>query len=337
MNPQRLEALVLARLSVTTKSPPSRSDVARGLFPFVSHRLTEGEWRRELESLVARLRASGDLDPKRLVLTERGRARLAEILDVSPLPAMRGWREFKTKYLPRLLDGTGSSELEDGNPALGIVARELGVSPESARSEAALGDAWLKKALGLRGKKVTLDAVRAVLLARELGLPERQRTKEVVHLCAVKLTGAKSAKREDVLQARARSWLEADGNGAKTGARERPAARGNGAARAPTGTPDPRRAVEKILAAARAPGTTRFGSGKAFIGAVWQRLSTDPELGGLGEAGFKRLLVEAHQRGELTLSRADLVSAMDPKELEASETRHLNATYHFIQINGDGS
>src|SRR5690606_5670919 len=129
----------------------------------------------------------------------------------------------------------------------------------------------------------------------------------------------------------------ADGNGAKTGARERPAARGNGTARAPTGTPDPRRTVEKILAAARAPGTTRFGSGKAFIGAVWQRLSTDPELGGLGEAGFKRLLVEAHQRGELTLSRADLVSAMDPKELEASETRHLNATYHFIQINGDGS
>lgn len=329
MNPERLETLVLARLSVPTKSPPSRSELARALFPLVSFRLTEAEWRRELQSLLTGLRESGQIDPRRLELTPSGTRRLEKALGGGSLPQVRGWREFKTKHLPRLLDGQHPTDFGNADPALPVVARELGLPPESARSEANVGDAWLKRALGLRGKRPTLDAVRAVLLARELGLPERQRTKDVLHLYAVKLTGAKSAKREDLLHARTRSWLEADRRVPKLGRTT-----DGTAERSPTAS---QRTIEKILAAARAPGTSRFGEGKAFIGSVWQRLSTDPDVCELGETGFKRLLVEAHQRGELTLSRADLVSAMDPKDVATSETRHLNATYHFIQINGDGS
>jgi hypothetical protein len=49
------------------------------------------------------------------------------------------------------------------------------------------------------------------------------------------------------------------------------------------------------------------------------------------------VLVAAHPRGDLTLTRADLVAAMDPKDVAASETRHLNATYHFIQDSGENS
>jgi hypothetical protein len=93
--------------------------------------------------------------------------------------------------------------------------------------------------------------------------------------------------------------------------------------------------IEKIQAAARSPGAKRFGDNKAFIASVWRCLSADPDLEPLGEDGFKRLLVEAHQRGDIALSRADLVAAMDPEDVRASETQHLNATYHFIQIGGD--
>lgn len=336
MNPQRLEALVLARLAAPAKTPPSPSEVARGLFSFVSFRLSSAEWRRELQDIIARLREVGDVDPKRLTLTESGARRLTEALGTTSLPKVRDWREFRTKHLPRLLDGDRSSELAAGDPALAIAARQLGVPPEAVRSEASVGDAWLKKSLGLRGKRPTLDAVRAVLLARELGLPERPRTKDVLHMYAVKLTGARSAKKDDILRARARRWLEASerqGNATMPAAApHEPAPAPEESAAAPTSS-----TIEKILAAARAPGTSRFGDGKAFIGSVWQRLSTDPDVRGLGEVGFKRLLVEAHQRGDLTLSRADLVSAMDPNDVAASETRHLNATYHFIQISGDRS
>src|SRR5690606_35612296 len=90
------------------------------------------------------------------------------------------------------------------------------------------------------------------------------------------------------------------------------------------------RAAAKIEQAARAPSARRFGPDKVFIASVWESLARDPELCGLGEAGFKDLLVEAHRRGLVDLSRADLVAAMDPRDVAASETRHRNATYHFI-------
>jgi hypothetical protein len=73
-----------------------------------------------------------------------------------------------------------------------------------------------------------------------------------------------------------------------------------------------------------------FGPDKAFIGSVWQSLASDPEISRLGEPEFKRLLVEAHRRGMLVLDRADLVAAMDPGDVSASEITHQNATYHFI-------
>jgi hypothetical protein len=173
---------------------------------------------------------------------------------------------------------------------------------------------------------VTLDAMRAALLAREVGVSPRTSVKEVLHLAASKFTRAKSAARADIIQALAGDWLEASRGTA-------PQVLG-GAEAAPVLNAH---VIEKIRAAARSPSTKRFGDNKAFIASVWRCLSEDPDLESLGEDGFKRLLVEAHQRGDIVLSRADLVAAMDPAEVRASETQHLNATYHFIQIGGDHS
>jgi hypothetical protein len=40
--------------------------------------------------------------------------------------------------------------------------------------------------------------------------------------------------------------------------------------------------------------------------------------------------VSAHRQRELELARADLVAAMDPTLVAASETRTDGATFHFI-------
>lgn len=329
IDPRRLEDLVLARLAPSTKSPPSPSEIAKGLFPFVSFRLSESEWRRELGGILTRLREIGELESGKLALTSSGQRRLAQTLGMAAVPKTSGWREFKTKYLPRLVDEGRFSQAADRNSALGLIATELDLS-DIPLTEAGIGNAWLKRSLGLRGKVVTLDAVRAVLLARALGLPGRPRTKDVLKLYAVKLTGAKSTRREDILQAQARKWLEAPEHAHQANTIDQVVPDEASAKPAET-----RSTIERILAAARSPNTRRFGDGKAFIASVWQQLSSDPDVRKIGEAGFKQLLVEAHQRGELTLSRADLVSAMDPNDVAASETRHLNATYHFIQISGD--
>lgn len=50
---------------------------------------------------------------------------------------------------------------------------------------------------------------------------------------------------------------------------------------------------------------------------------------------FKARLVEANRDGLLTLSRADLVEVMDPARVTESETHYLNATFHFVLVEGD--
>ncbi|AUX45899.1 uncharacterized protein SOCE26_073990 [Sorangium cellulosum] len=87
----------------------------------------------------------------------------------------------------------------------------------------------------------------------------------------------------------------------------------------------------RVLAAARSSKTGRFGDDKVFISHVFQRLADQGDAVGDPDA-FKARLVSAHRRGLLSLNRADLVEAMDPADVDASETRYLSATFHFVRI-----
>jgi hypothetical protein len=87
----------------------------------------------------------------------------------------------------------------------------------------------------------------------------------------------------------------------------------------------------RVLAAARASKTGRFGNDKVFISHVFRQLADEGAAVSDVEA-FKDRLISAHRRGLLSLSRADLVEAMDPKDVDASEARYLSATFHFVGI-----
>ncbi|WP_437765330.1 hypothetical protein WMF27_30530 [Sorangium sp. So ce281] len=87
----------------------------------------------------------------------------------------------------------------------------------------------------------------------------------------------------------------------------------------------------RVLEAARASNSGRFGDNKVFISHVLRRLAEDGVA--IGDADtFKTRLVSAHRRGLLALNRADLVEAMDPADVDASETRYLSTTFHFVRI-----
>lgn len=73
----------------------------------------------------------------------------------------------------------------------------------------------------------------------------------------------------------------------------------------------------------------RFGERKVFIAAIRRRLA-ETEYGRLPRATVDELLVESMRQGLLELARADLVAAMDPDEVQDSEVRYLNATFHFV-------
>jgi len=71
------------------------------------------------------------------------------------------------------------------------------------------------------------------------------------------------------------------------------------------------------------------GAHGVFISHVIERLQqagydADPDA-------VKADLVRLHRAGHITLTRADLVEAMKPEDVEASETRYLNAQFHFIE------
>ena len=86
-----------------------------------------------------------------------------------------------------------------------------------------------------------------------------------------------------------------------------------------------------VLSAASACRTGWFGEDKVFISHVWQAYAEHPERMVREMEAFKSRLVEAHRRDLLTLVRADLVEVMDSRDVAASETAYLNATFHFVR------
>jgi hypothetical protein len=88
--------------------------------------------------------------------------------------------------------------------------------------------------------------------------------------------------------------------------------------------------------AARGPSVVRFHDDRAFIASVWEQMRGRRPIGDMPLAEFKQRLVAAHQRRLLRITRADLVGAMDPSEVERSEARYQDATFHFVALDAGG-
>lgn len=88
-------------------------------------------------------------------------------------------------------------------------------------------------------------------------------------------------------------------------------------------------AIERVRDAVRSKSVKRFGE-KVFIGSVWKALQRREPFKSMSRAEFDRLLLHAHREGDLRMSRADLVSAMNRKDVDESEIAYLNATFHFL-------
>lgn len=79
-------------------------------------------------------------------------------------------------------------------------------------------------------------------------------------------------------------------------------------------------AADVLRRVSEAPERYRFGRSKTFIAAL---APTDDD---------RRMLVDAHRAGLLTLARCDLVAAVDdPSLITASEVRYLHATWHLVE------
>ena len=366
----RLDLVILSRLATAGPRPLSTSKLEGDLFPFVEARLSRGEWSSRCAERLEALRTSGDLDERRQ-LTEAGLSRIRQSLGVLNLPTKWAqiWQAL-LPALALELPGAQWSELTSAGKLRARIIRqhralELSATPTLAQTVDA--QAWQE--LGSREVgKLGVQKVKLALMQQALGVPVRS-IGEAVNAWCWTLLG--EAPRVDFPMGRLRrvllektlgtqlrattldaakvgEWLATDAVGATkrdintvrralvgrwlSGEAERP--------RAPEPAPEPSMPADGLsleawartveaLAAATASG--RYGDERVFIASVWRSARDEDALHEPLDA-FKARLIEANRAGLLRLHRADLVGAMDPALVDESETRHLNAIFHFIEI-----
>ncbi len=318
-----------------------QSDLAAALAPLL-------ETRRQVADTLDRLAAAGEaarIGRGRWGLTDPGRAAIAARLGIA-VDAAPGWTAVRNRVLiARAL----------APPVADPLADPLGAWIAGADG---LKAAVLLRAYRLPGieERPSLTRVRnalvwarlAALRGRPAG-PIDERPLPVTPLALVLLADLAGADPLRIdgptvinrLAAAAAGARRADPASLRSAVLRRAVAAAEGAPPPPVAPEALADFAARVRAAAAAAPTGRVGAGRVFISEVWRQLQV---TGGLADLaldldlkGFKAVLVSAHQSGHLTLSRADLVAALDPAAVAASLTRPPEAMcdldgWHFVRL-----
>jgi hypothetical protein len=311
----RPELLVLARLS-GGKKPASESTIAETLAKFGTPARTKGEWTPRVSELVHGLVSRQLITPTR-ALTATGEAALRHAFGGSKTP---DWRTI-TRRIPALTLGLEPTIRFDHKKTIQAAVAGHGLGLPGHKSLTALLDEVVAAELGLPPGRVTMDRIRAHLLARRAKIEPKGAAKDIVNRIAgsvVRAPGTAAALQDGLT----RQWLAGD-------PLPPPAPRQTAIAYAPSpAPPDEGSFASLVKDVAHDVGPDgRFGSQKVFISAIWDQLHDRVDIT-LDE--LKQRLLDANRHGLLSLARADLVGAMDPSIVARSEIADANASFHFV-------
>lgn len=348
--PSPLGILLLSWLLTRHKGEGTRSGLGGGLQSILAQRFSKAEQGRTLDEEIAKLDGSGLLArPRRgaLKLTRRGKAAVLAAFGVASLPDDIAWAALRKRYLCALalgvdsFPGPASGARADDSDRLraALLQRHHRLALGKAPTLNQVRDALAWRAISVEtAAKFQANAVMEVLLNRMLGASKPLPLKKVLEQLVAKAAGAPTSHARTIEHAALRHLLSDNLPVGPVTPQPggTPVPHGNGA---PEPGPGKRASLPSddtafaacVIAAARATRTGRFGDNKVFISHVIGRLRGDGASIEDPEA-FKARLVSAHQQGLLSLSRADLVEAMDPNDVDASEARYRNATFHFVRI-----
>jgi hypothetical protein len=344
----RLEALVVARAR-TAGVAQSLGDLLKPLARFAPPELTLAAWRDKLAEVVGELRTREVLDAGYRLRDPD------ELVKRIGRTTARSWPELADRVLPALGLGVAAEDPKlrarlNGRDAwaAAIVGRALGLWLDGPPpSLAAVCDALAWRELGLAGvPKRCPPEIRALFVHRQLrasggsapgsardtavhgdaGPPER-----VVRVLAAREVGAPRPELRVLRDALVRSWF-----GGRTLGRppsSSPSERSPGSpspSAAPAHDAVPASFAADVQGAAAQAQDGWFGDRKVFVSAVWCELRKIPRWSAMTLDELKQRLVAAHRAGELLLARADLVAAMDPELVGASEITTDGASFHFV-------
>ncbi len=309
------ENLILARLLVRGSRPPLRANLQKSLASLFLQRLSPAEWRSLFDAALDGLIARDLVVRKPLGLTDAGRDRALDYWQIDRMPGNVRWETLKREYIvPRVL---------------GILRHEVTGRDKTKSFVAAI----LKARYRLPAEVGTsATAVVNALAWQQVDIVSTARFTPQAVVSQALLKSARPVSAADLARQLARLALDTTGNDLFTGALRQWIAR---ATEGPTTVENADKLpgfAETICRTARNSQTGRFGDNKVFISQVWRAFQARENFDGLTLAEFKERLVEAHRRRLLELSRADLVERMDPREVAESETKYLDATFHFVRV-----
>jgi hypothetical protein len=314
-----LAAWILVRLAMPGKTPPAPAAILKDLAPLFGSRLTK----ERVTAVLNELRAAGMLPAKGQVLTDAGRSHALATLGLSELPPKCNWGMIKAKYLvPKALGLTPWSEAEIArvNTADKLAARLLKAKYElPITADAKLKDvleALVCKLAGFPGCG-SFKELTATVISRELQVDPPLSVKDAPKLAPRLLLDAKKAG-VDGYRMQLLAGLFED--------RVEPSPE-------PAAEPmDLQTFAELVRTLAPSAPTGWTGDDLLLISHVWNHVHGRPEFQAYDNASFKEKLVEANRARLLTLSRADLIQALDPQDVRESEVSYLDSVFHFLKI-----
>ncbi|WP_165247070.1 hypothetical protein [Paludisphaera soli] len=339
--PTPTDALILARLLLAGANGAKAGDLRKDLEPILGRRWPGTELASVIDRALIKLAAAGLVvqrpgrtkrAPATFAATDEGRLAALAFLGVEALPERPKptWAGLKKSLLTARALGLdpGAATARDDVLRAVLLDRQaalgLGGTPTLKQAK----EAWTRKHLGLGPKeKVTLETVQAALFRRALaGTPTASApAKGTLDLLLAERLGAPGKPFKTLRDEVVRRWAEGDPGVAAAPTTE--------ADSEPPASPalDLAAFAARVREAAKGCRTGRHGEDKVFVVHVWRALQHDPSFRGGDFALFKKRLAEANNARLLSLSRADLVQAMNPEDVLLSEVPYMNTCFHFVR------
>jgi hypothetical protein len=317
--------LVLVRMTLPGKNPVGPKDLRRDVGKLLGFEFSVAQ----LDDVRKELADAGFLTKGKrqtFTLTDSGRERALRFLGIEELPPRTNWSLAVSRYLfPKAtgLSAEAAAKLDSGDKlAAFILKRKYELTGEAGSTVSQVLEAVACKELGFSGE-TTLNGVLCFVLNRLIGSDGLAKDKLAQQLPLFE-TGLTSIKADAVRNTIVRDWL----GGAPSTSQPHESL--------PAEPFDLTAFAATVRALAQgSPAEDRFHDNKVFIAALWRASQQEPNFPRLSLPDFKERLVEANSQNLLHLSRADLVQAMDPNLVADSETAYLNATFHFVLLEGE--
>jgi hypothetical protein len=345
-HPSRIGYLLLVRLLIAADKGETTAKLRKDIEPLLAHRSSANAPEERISSALSELEASGRIvvirgqrktSIPKITLTMSGRREGLEFLGVASLPPRTTWSKLKKIYLPARAVGLAPSS----DARIKAIASEPGFKAVVLKNQFSLAirelpkldealDALAWKLIGFEDmtQKFDVRAIKTAIFNRELGDSRATDFKKAATNLLLRRVAARREDPKELRDAVLRRWIDGEQSSVAD----------------PPGEQLPSRAVPqpaeldlasfaaRVLAAARTCRSGRFGDNKVFIAHVWSALQNDPAFPAIDLDSFKSRLAEANHSRFLDLSRADLVQAMNPDDVQQSELHYLNATFHFVRI-----